>query len=130
MNIIRLSAMAALGFALLTGNALAQQLTPLPPSTGVSPPVAPLQSQIQPPLPPTGTQIIQPIPLTPPQLPGSGFTNCAINCDTLAMNCQNSCVPTTAATLANPAGAGSSGACNLSCTSQQLACKQRCGPGQ
>ena len=132
MNIIRLSAMAALGFALLSGNALAQQLTPLPPSTALSPGVAPLQSQIQPPLPPTGTQIIQPIPLTPPQLPAaaSGFASCTINCDTLAMNCQNSRVPTTAATLANPAGAGSSGACNLSCTSQQLACKRSCGPGQ
>ena len=96
------------------------------------PHVAPLQSQITSPLPPTGTTIIQPIPLIPPQLPAaaSGFTSCAINCDTVAMNCQNSCIPTTAVTLANPAGAGSSGACNLSCTSQQLACKQRCGPGQ
>jgi hypothetical protein len=132
MNIIRLSAMAALGFALLSGNALAQQLTPLSPSTGLSPGLPPLQSQIQRPLPPTGTQIIQPIPLTPPQLPSaaSGFTSCTINCDTLAMNCQNSCVPTTAATLANPAGSGSRGACNLSCATQQLACKQSCGPGQ
>ena len=132
MNPIRSSAMAALGFALLTGNALGQTLTPQPPSTGVSPPVAPLQSQIQSPLPPTGTQFIQPIPLTPPQLPSAatGFTSCAINCDTVAMNCQNSCIPTTAVTLANPAGAGSSGACNLSCTSQQLACKRSCGPGQ
>jgi hypothetical protein len=134
MNIIRFSAVAALGFALLSGNALAQTqaLTPAPPSTPLSPGVAPLQSQITPPLPPTGTGIVQPIPLTPPQLPAaaSGFTNCTLNCDTLAMNCQNSCVPTTAVTLANPAGAGSSGACNLSCTSQQLACKQSCGPGQ
>src|SRR6516165_10271873 len=132
MNIIRLSAMAALGLALLSGNALAQTLTPLPPSTGVSPPVAPLQSQIQTPLPPTGTTIVQPIPLTPPQLPAaaSGFINCTLNCDTVAMNCQNSCIPTTAATLTNPAGAGSSGACNLSCASQQLACKRSCGPGQ
>ena len=132
MNIIRSSAMAALGFALVTGNVLAQTLTPAPPSNPLSAPVAPLQSQITSPLPPTGTTIIQPIPLTPPQLPAaaSGFTSCAINCDTVAMNCQNSCIPTTAVTLANPAGAGSSGACNLSCSSQQLACKQRCGPGQ
>jgi hypothetical protein len=41
------------------------------------------------------------------------------------MNCQNSCIPTTAAVAANPAAAGSS-ACNLSCTTQQLVCKQRC----
>jgi hypothetical protein len=132
MNTIRSSAMAALGLALLTGNALSQTLTPLPPSTGVSPPVAPLQSQIQSPLPPTGTQFVQPIPLTPPQLPAAatGFLTCTLNCNTLAINCQNSCVPTTAVTLANPAGAGSSGACNLSCASQQLVCKQSCGPGQ
>jgi hypothetical protein len=132
MNTIRLSAMAALGFALLSGNALAQTLTPLPPSTPVSPGLPPLQSQIISPLPPTGTAIVQPIPLIPPQLPAAATasTACSMACDTLAMNCQNSCVPTTAATLANPAGSGSSGACNLSCTSQQLACKQSCGPGQ
>jgi hypothetical protein len=27
---------------------------------------------------------------------------------------------------ANPAASGSSGACNLTCTSAQLVCKQRC----
>src|SRR5262245_61482232 len=133
MNTIRLSAMAALGFALVTGNALAQTLTPAPPSNPLSAPVAPLQSQITSPLPPTGTAIIQPIPLTPPQLPAaaSGFLGCTLNCDTRAMNCQNSCVPTTGSAAANPmAPAGVTSSCNLSCASQQLACKQSCGPGQ
>jgi hypothetical protein len=129
MNIISLSAMAALGFALLSGNALAQTLTPLPPSTGVSPGLPPLQSQIISPLPPTGTAIVQPIPLTPPQLPAAttAFTACSMACDALAMNCQNSCVP---ATAANPATVPATGACNLSCGTQQLVCKQSCGPGQ
>jgi hypothetical protein len=124
---------AALGFALLSGNALAQTLTSLPPSTGVSPGLPPLQSQIQPPLPPTGTAIVQPIPLTPPQLPvaTTAFTACSMACDTLAMNCQNSCVPITGAAAANPAApAGVTSSCNLSCATQQLVCKQSCGPGQ
>ena len=131
MKIIRLSAMAALGFALLTGNALAQTLTPSPPSTGVSPGLPPLQSQIQSPLPPTGTTIIQPIPLTPPQLPPSASASltCSSGCDTLAMNCQNSCVSATSA-AANPATVPATGSCNLSCATQQLVCKQSCGPGQ
>src|ERR1700716_3229615 len=71
---------------------------------------------------PAGT--VQPAP--PPQpLPQSSTTNaCVINCDTFAMNCSNACVvigPTTAA-----AAAGSSGQCNLTCTTQQLVCKQGC----
>src|SRR2546430_11415041 len=80
MNIIRLSAMAALGFASLSGNALAQ--TNLPP----------LQSQSLP--PPTGSQTVQPIVVPQPQLPpaASAFTSCTINSDTQAMNCQNTCV--------------------------------------
>jgi hypothetical protein len=131
MNIIRFSAVAALGFALLSGNALAQTqaLTPAPPSTAVSPGLPPLQSQITPPLPPTGTGIVQPIPLTPPQLPASttAFTTCSMGCDTLAMSCQSTCVPVTGA---NPATVPATGACNLSCATQQLVCKQSCGPGQ
>src|SRR5215475_15738916 len=106
MDIIKLSAMAALGFALLTGNALAQQqqiTVPPPPSTPVSPGVAPLRSQIQSPLPPLGTGVVVPIPLSTPQLlpSGSAFTTCTSACDTLAMNCQSSCVPATSA-AANP----------------------------
>jgi hypothetical protein len=136
MDNIRLSAMAALGFALLIGNALAQQpniTVPPPPSTPVTPGVAPLRSQIQPPLPPLGTGVVVPIPLPTPQLlpSGSAFSICASTCDTQAMNCQANCVPVTgsaAASLAAPAGATSS--CNLSCASQQLVCKQSCGVGQ
>ena len=69
-------------------------------------------------------QTVQPAP-QPQLLPQSSTTNaCVINCDTLAMNCSNACVvigPTTAA-----AAAGSSGQCNLTCTTQQLVCKQGC----
>jgi hypothetical protein len=133
MNTIRLSAMVALGFALLTGNAPAQQqiTVPPPPSTPVSPGVAPLRSQIQSPLPPLGTGVVVPIPLPTPQLlpSGSTFTTCTSNCDIQAMNCQSACVPA-ASPAANPATVPATGACNLSCASQQLTCKQSCGPGQ
>ena len=50
---------------------------------------------------------------------------CQINCDTQAMNCQNSCVPTTAAVTAGVTPTASA-SCNLGCSSQQLVCKQRC----
>jgi hypothetical protein len=71
-------------------------------------------------------QTVNPVPITPPTLNTTTLT-CQINCDTQAMNCQNSCVPTTGAVAANPlAPAGSTSACNLSCTTQQLVCKQRC----
>jgi hypothetical protein len=136
MNIVESSAKAALGFALLTGNALAQQqqiTVPPPPSTPVSPGVAPLRSQIQSPLPPLGTGVVVPIPLPTPQLlpSGSTFTTCTSACDTLAMNCQSSCVPVTGPAATNPtAPAGATSSCNPSCASQQLVCKQSCGPGQ
>jgi len=68
------------------------------------------------------SQTVQPAP-QPQLLQQSSTTNaCVINCDTFAMNCSNACVvigPTTAA-------AGSSGQCNLTCTTQQLVCKQGC----
>jgi hypothetical protein len=70
-------------------------------------------------------QTINPVPLTPPSV-NTTTTTCQINCDTQAMTCQNSCVPTTAATITNPAAPTSAGACNLACTTQQLVCKQRC----
>src|SRR5262249_11695542 len=70
-------------------------------------------------------QVTNPVPLTPPTV-NTTTTTCQVNCDTQAMTCQNSCVPTTAAVTANPAASSGSGACNLSCTSQQLVCKQRC----
>jgi hypothetical protein len=114
MNIIRLSATAALGFAALSGNASAQQ-----PGTPTNLP--PLQSQSLP--PPSGTQTVQPFvppPLQP--LPSSAFTTCTVSCDTRAMNCQSACVP------GGPGAANPS--CNLTCSSQQLVCKQSCGSGQ
>ena len=114
MNMIRLSAMAELGFAALSGNASAQQ-----PGTPTNLP--PLQSQSLP--PPSGTQTVQPFvppPLQP--LPSSAFTTCTVSCDTQAMNCQSACVP------GGPGAANPS--CNLTCSSQQLVCKQSCGSGQ
>src|SRR5215831_8049344 len=131
---IRLSAMAALGFALLSANAMAQQNSPLPPPSnpGLSPGVAPLSSAIQSPLPPLGTGVVAPIPLPTPQLlpATSAFTNCTLNCGTQAMNCRNSCVPVTGSAAASPtAPAGVTSPCNLSCASQELVCKTSCGPG-
>ena len=71
------------------------------------------------------SQTVNPVPITPPTI-NTTTTTCQVNCDTQAMICQNACIPTTAATLASPAGSGSTGACNLSCTSAQLVCKQKC----
>jgi hypothetical protein len=68
-------------------------------------------------------QTVNPVPITPPTLNTTTLT-CQINCDTLAMTCQNSCIPTTAAAAATPTTPSSTSA--LSCTSQQLVCKQRC----
>ena len=70
-------------------------------------------------------QVTNPVPLTPPTV-NTTTTTCQVNCDTQAMNCQNSCIPTTAAAATNPAASTSTGTCNLSCTTQQLVCKQRC----
>src|SRR5215472_13167083 len=133
MNILRLSAMVALGFALLSANAMAQQNTPLPPPSnpGVLS-VAPLSSAIQSPLPPLGTGVVAPIPQQTPQLlpTAAAFSTCKTNCDIQAMNCQNLCVPATGSVAASPtAPAGITSSCNLSCASQQLACKTSCGPG-
>jgi hypothetical protein len=72
-------------------------------------------------------QTVNPVPITAPTINTTTLT-CQINCDTLAMTCQNSCIPTTAAAAATPAtpSAATSSACALSCTTQQLVCKQRC----
>jgi hypothetical protein len=67
-------------------------------------------------------QTSPPVPLVTPTLNTTTLT-CQINCDTQAMNCQNSCLPTAASTPGAPAA---SGACNLGCSTQQLVCKQRC----
>jgi hypothetical protein len=70
-------------------------------------------------------QTINPVPLTPPTL-NTAPTTCQTSCDVQAMTCLNACVPTSAASAASPGTAASSGTCNLSCTTQQLVCKQRC----
>jgi hypothetical protein len=69
-------------------------------------------------------QTVQPAPL-PQLLPQSSTTNaCVINCDTLAMNCANACV-----VVGPTAAAANTGQCNLTCTTQQLVCKQGCSSG-
>jgi hypothetical protein len=47
-------------------------------------------------------QTINPVPLTPPTV-NTTNTTCQINCDTQAMTCHSSCLPTTAATAATAA---------------------------
>jgi hypothetical protein len=72
-------------------------------------------------------QVINPVPLTPPSV-NLTTTTCQTTCDTQAMLCQNTCVSSAAATATTTtlAAPSSAGACNLSCTTQQLVCKQRC----
>jgi hypothetical protein len=70
-------------------------------------------------------QVINPVPLTPPSV-NTATSTCQTGCDVQAMTCLNACVPTSAASAASPGTAASSGTCNLSCTTQQLVCKQRC----
>ena len=72
------------------------------------------------------SQTAPPVPLRAPSV-NTTIHTCQINCDTQAMFCQNSCVPTTAATTSGATGGAA--ACNLNCSSQQLVCKQRCMNG-
>ena len=66
----------------------------------------------------------QTVPAVPQRAPSIDTTSstCRITCDTQAMNCQNSC-PNGLLAAANP---GSQANCTLSCSNQQLVCKQRC----
>jgi hypothetical protein len=66
-------------------------------------------------------QTVPAVPQRPPSIDTTSFT-CRINCDTQAMNCQNTC-PSGLLAAANP---GSQANCTLGCSSQQLVCKQRC----
>ena len=71
-------------------------------------------------------QTSPPVPLVAPSLNTTTLT-CQINCDTQAMNCQNSCLPSAVAAPGAATGAtANTGACNLGCSTQQLVCKQRC----
>jgi hypothetical protein len=67
-------------------------------------------------------QVAPPVPLRVPSI-NSVTSQCQINCDMQAMNCQNAC----AIPIVNPLSpAGVTAPCNLSCTTSQLTCKQRC----
>ena len=51
-------------------------------------------------------------------------TSCQISCDSSAMNCMNNCGLITGAQAA--AAPDFRAQCTLSCSSQQMVCKQRC----
>jgi hypothetical protein len=79
------------------------------------------------------------VPPVPPSLPSiqpqvQAFTSCVMNCDTSAGVCQGGCsVNNSPAALATPAmgprpDPNALSQCYLSCTSQQLVCKQACTP--
>jgi hypothetical protein len=70
-------------------------------------------------------QTAPPVPLVAPTLNTTSLT-CQINCDTQAMNCQNSCPTASAVAAPGAVAPASTGACNLGCSTQQLVCKQRC----
>ncbi len=80
---------------------------------------------------------ITPTPLTPtPLIAGPNSTACANNCDIAAMSCQNSCLAVGPLVSSNPAGGAVAStptinpSCPLSCSSQQLVCKQACARSQ
>ena len=68
-------------------------------------------------------QTVAPPPVRPPSLDQT-TTSCQINCDSSAMNCMNNCGLITGAQAA--AAPDFRAQCTLSCSSQQLVCKQRC----
>ena len=66
-------------------------------------------------------QTVAPPPVRPPSI---DETICQITCDSSAMSCINNCdFITGAQAAANPDFRAQ---CSLSCSSQQLVCKQRC----
>ena len=77
------------------------------------------------------------VPTPPPGLPSilpqtQAFTTCVMNCDTSAGMCQGACsVNNSPLALATPVGGtrpdpNALTQCYISCTSQQLNCKQSC----
>jgi hypothetical protein len=76
---------------------------------------------------------ITPTPLNPtPLIAGPNSTACYNSCDIGAMSCQNSCLVVGPLVSPNPAGGAVAStptinaSCTLSCSSQQLVCKQAC----
>ena len=68
-------------------------------------------------------QTVAPPPVRPPSLDQT-TTSCQISCNSAAMNCMNNCGLITGAQAA--AAPDFRAQCTLSCSSQQLVCKQRC----
>ncbi len=80
---------------------------------------------------------ITPTPLTrTPLIAGPNTTACYNSCDIGAMSCQNSCLVVGPVVSPNPAGGAIAStptinaSCTLSCSSQQLVCKQACARSQ
>jgi hypothetical protein len=68
-------------------------------------------------------QTVTPLPSPPPTL-NQTTTSCQINCDSRAMNCMNNCgLISGPVANTNPDFRAQ---CSLSCSSQQLVCKQEC----
>jgi hypothetical protein len=81
------------------------------------PPVRLAQQTFTPPPPP--------VPVLPSIIPQTqAFTACVMNCDTASGSCQSACSVSNSPALTSAAGALTQ--CYLSCTSQQLVCKQTC----
>ena len=79
--------------------------------------------------------VIPPPPGLPSILPQTqAFTSCVLNCDTTVGLCQGACsVNNSPVALATPVGGprpdpNALAQCFISCTSQQLNCKQACTP--
>jgi hypothetical protein len=89
---------------------------------------------------PIGQASPAPSPTSPSSPQSLAFTNCLMNCDTRAGICQGTCAISNSVSTAfaapgpnafNPsfsarADLGGLAQCNLTCTAQQLACKQAC----
>ena len=78
------------------------------------------------------TGVVQPVPVVPtPLISSLNSTACLANCDTQAMNCQNSCT-VVGGSAVTPAAIGQSPSviCPLGCSTQQLICKQVCNRPQ
>ena len=68
-------------------------------------------------------QTVTPVPAPPPSL-NLTTTSCQISCNSSAMNCLNNCGFITGAQAASAPDFRAQ--CSLSCSSQQMVCKQRC----
>ena len=77
------------------------------------------------------TGVVQPVPVVPtPLISSQNATACLTNCDTQAMNCQNSCIVVGVSATPGAIAQGPVVSCPLGCSTQQLICKQVCNRPQ